>query len=126
MRTVLRGQVHRSDGGFVLLFCLLSMSANLATTAWASERASASSIIKVTPYFVDGKQYGYRLYPVSNPATFEEIGLEPGDLLLGVDGISMSRVDGYAIFFKRLDSAAPVVLRVLRSSGEIEIDAQLK
>ena len=102
------------------------MSANLATTAWASERASASSIIKVTPYFVDGKQYGYRLYPVSNPATFEEIGLEPGDLLLGVDGISMSRVDGYAIFFKRLDSAAPVVLRVLRSSGEIEIDAQLK
>ncbi|QBY04634.1 type II secretion system protein GspC [Thalassotalea sp. HSM 43] len=42
--------------------------------------------IKISPYRVEGKVAGYRLMPSKNPEFFQEVGLQPGDVAVQING----------------------------------------
>ncbi len=49
-----------------------------------------SDVIRPTPYFVNGQQSGYRVYPGRNRQQFSDLGLRPGDLIKDVDGQALT------------------------------------
>ena len=58
-----------------------------------------ADVIRPTPYFVNGQQQGYRVYPGRNRDQFTALGLRPGDLIKDIDGAVSDRSDaGHADF----------------------------
>ena len=45
-----------------------------------------ADVIRPTPYFVNGEQQGYRVYPGRDREQFASLGLRPGDLIKEIDG----------------------------------------
>lgn len=104
---------------FAMYWCVFCMDAS-------ADGGRAANIIRPTPYFVSGKQAGYRLYPGSYPATYEAMGLQPGDLLFEMDG--RATVEPRAIFelFERLDSGNAVNVRVRRDYEVVSLLLQIR
>lgn len=110
----------------VLAVVLIVASSLLASPGDAvAEAGPSASIIRATPYFESGHQRGYRLYPRSDPAPYEKLGLEPGDLLLEVDGQPMAEPRAHVRFFERLDTGMPVAVKIWRGAELIELTLQL-
>jgi general secretion pathway protein C len=76
--------------------------------------AQLSDIIRPTPYFVDGQQQGYRVYPGRNRAQFSALGLRPGDLIKDIDGQALSDPSQAMQIFQSLGSADEVSVTVER------------
>ncbi|MDZ7643386.1 MAG: type II secretion system protein GspC [Woeseiaceae bacterium] len=49
-----------------------------------------ADVIRPTPYFVNGQQQGYRVYPGRNRRQFAALGLRPGDLIKDIDGAALT------------------------------------
>ena len=79
-----------------------------------------SDVIRPTPYFVDGQQQGYRVYPGRNRAQFTALGLRPGDLIKDIDGQSLSDPSQAMQIFQSLGSADQVSVTVERD-GQPEV-----
>jgi general secretion pathway protein C len=79
-----------------------------------------SDIIRPTPYFVDGQQQGYRVYPGRNRAQFTALGLRPGDLIKDIDGQALSDPSQAMQIFQTLGSADQVSVTVERD-GQPEV-----
>jgi general secretion pathway protein C len=52
--------------------------------------ARLADVIRPTPYFVNGQQQGYRVYPGRDRRQFAALGLRPGDLIKDIDGQSLT------------------------------------
>ena len=79
-----------------------------------------SDVIRPTPYFVDGQQQGYRVYPGRNRAQFTALGLRPGDLVKDIDGQSLSDPQQAMKIFQTLGNSSEVSVTVERN-GQPEI-----
>lgn len=79
-----------------------------------------SDVIRPTPYFVDGQQQGYRVYPGRNRAQFTALGLRPGDLVKDIDGQALSDPTQAMEIFQTLGSASEVSVTVERN-GQPEV-----
>lgn len=79
-----------------------------------------SDIIRPTPYFVDGQQQGYRVYPGRNRAQFSALGLRPGDLIKDIDGQALSDPAQAMQIFQSLGTADQVSVTVERD-GQPEV-----
>lgn len=86
----------------------------------AQNVSSLSDVIRPTPYFVDGQQQGYRVYPGRNRAQFTALGLRPGDLVKEIDGQSLSDQSQAMQIFQSLGSADQVSVTVERD-GQPEV-----
>lgn len=73
-----------------------------------------ADVIRPTPYFVNGEQQGYRVYPGRNRAQFAELGLRPGDLIKDIDGQSLSDPAQAMQIFQSLGTASQVSVTVER------------
>jgi len=80
----------------------------------AQNVANLSDVIRPTPYFVDGQQQGYRVYPGRNRAQFSALGLRPGDLIKDIDGQALSDPAQAMQIFQSLGSADQVSVTVER------------
>ena len=117
----------RNPGSSILMAILvLATCLAISPEPATAEASESASIIRATPYFVGGKQRGYRLFPISDPAPYEAMGLQPGDLLLEVDGKPMVEPRAHLDLFERLDSGISVVVKILRSDEVVEITVQLQ
>ncbi len=74
-----------------------------------------ADVIRPTPYFVNGQQQGYRVYPGRNRAQFAALGLRPGDLIKDIDGQALSDPTQAMKIFQSLDSADQVSVTVERN-----------
>lgn len=74
-----------------------------------------SDIIRPTPYFVDGQQQGYRVYPGRDRAQFTALGLRPGDLIKDIDGQALTDPAQAMQIFQSLGSADEVSVTVERN-----------
>lgn len=101
--------------------CLLASPGSAAADAGPS-----ASIIRATPYYVSAKQRGYRLYPISDPAPYEALGLQPGDLLLEVDGQPMIEPHAHLRLFELLDSGSLVGVKLRRNDEVVELTLRLE
>ena len=79
-----------------------------------------ADVIRPTPYFVNGQQQGYRVYPGRNRQQFAALGLRPGDLIKDIDGQSLTDPTQAMQIFQSLDSADQVSVTVERN-GQPEV-----
>jgi general secretion pathway protein C len=86
----------------------------------AQNVSQLSDVIRPTPYFVDGQQQGYRVYPGRNRAQFTALGLRPGDLVKDIDGQSLDDPTQAMKIFQTLGSASEVSVTVERN-GQPEV-----
>ncbi|NNF40390.1 MAG: type II secretion system protein GspC [Woeseiaceae bacterium] len=74
-----------------------------------------SDVIRPTPYFVNGQQNGYRVYPGRNRKQFSELGLRPGDLIKDINGQSLTDPTQAMQVFETLGTSEQVTVTVERN-----------
>ena len=74
-----------------------------------------SDVIRPTPYFVNGQQSGYRVYPGRDRQQFSALGLRPGDLIKDIDGQSLTDPTQAMQIFQSLGTAEQVTVTVERN-----------
>jgi general secretion pathway protein C len=74
-----------------------------------------SDVIRPTPYFVNGQQSGYRVYPGRDRQQFSSLGLRPGDLIKDIDGQSLTDPTQAMQIFQSLGTADQVTVTVERN-----------
>jgi general secretion pathway protein C len=84
-------------------------------TTVAQNVAKLADVIRPTPYFVNGQQQGYRVYPGRNRQQFAALGLRPGDLIKDIDGQSLTDPTQAMKIFQSLDRADQVSVTVERN-----------
>ena len=77
--------------------------------------------IRPTPYFVSGKQTGYRVYPGSDRKQFMALGLISGDLITNVNGNSLEDPKEAMQIFQSIENDDKVTLTVIRNDESREI-----
>jgi len=81
----------------------------------AQNVSQLADVIRPTPYFVNGEQQGYRVYPGRNRAQFAALGLRPGDLIKDIDGQSLTDPSQAMQIFQSLGGADQVSVTVERN-----------
>jgi len=74
-----------------------------------------ADVIRPTPYFVNGQQQGYRVYPGRDRQQFAALGLRPGDLIKDIDGQALNDPEQAMQIFQSLDSSDQVSVTVERN-----------
>ena len=74
-----------------------------------------ADVIRPTPYFVNGQQRGYRVYPGRDRRQFAALGLRPGDLVREIDGQSLTDPTQAMQIFQSLGTAQQVSVTVERN-----------
>jgi len=77
--------------------------------------------IRPTPYFADGKQTGYRVYPGSDRKQFMALGLISGDLITNVNGESLEDPREAMKIFQSIENDRKVTLTIIRNDEAKEI-----
>ena len=86
----------------------------------ASNVSQLADVIRPTPYFENGQQQGYRVYPGRNRQQFAALGLQPGDLIKDIDGQALTDPETAAEIFRSLGNADQVSVTVERN-GQPEV-----
>jgi general secretion pathway protein C len=81
----------------------------------AQNVSKLADVIRPTPYFVNGQQQGYRVYPGRDRQQFAALGLRPGDLIKDIDGQALNDPTQAMQIFQSLDSADQVSVTVERN-----------
>ena len=81
----------------------------------AQNVSKLADVIRPTPYFVNGQQQGYRVYPGRDRQKFAKLGLRPGDLIKDIDGQSLTDPNQAMQIFESLNSADQVSVTVERN-----------
>jgi general secretion pathway protein C len=76
-----------------------------------------ADVIRPTPYFVNGEQQGFRVYPGRNRAQFQALGLRPGDLIREIDGQSLADQTQAMQIFQSLGEVSQVTVTVERDGN---------
>jgi general secretion pathway protein C len=77
--------------------------------------ARLADVIRPTPYFVNGQQQGYRVYPGRDRRQFASLGLRPGDLIKDIDGQALTDPTQAMQIFQSLGTADQVSVTVERN-----------
>ena len=112
-------QVNRRDRTEVMRPTVSQESQSIQAVV-AQNVSQLSDVIRPTPYFVDGQQQGYRVYPGRNRAQFTALGLRPGDLVKDIDGQALTDPTQAMEIFQTLGSASEVSVTVERN-GQPEV-----
>ena len=86
----------------------------------AENVSKLADVIRPTPYFVNGQQQGYRVYPGRDRESFSRLGLRPGDLILDIDGQSLTDPTQAMQIFETLGDSDQVSVTVERN-GEPQV-----
>jgi len=70
----------------------------------------------ITMHEVDGRMIGFRLQPRNNSQVFEQLGLEPGDVLTEVNGIRLESVSNTAEVLRALSESPQANVTIRRNS----------
>ncbi len=81
--------------------------------------------IRVRPYFEDGKPSGILLSGIRKNSIFEEMGLQSGDVVKGVNGKEIQSVDDALKFYQNLKSSNAVELQIQRNGDAQTINYQI-
>jgi general secretion pathway protein C len=77
--------------------------------------ARLADVIRPTPYFVNGQQQGYRVYPGRDRRQFAALGLRPGDLIKDIDGQSLTDPTQAMQIFQSLGNSSQVSVTLERN-----------
>ncbi len=74
--------------------------------------------VRVTPEQRDGQLVGYKLMPRKDAALFRQLGLQPGDLAIEINGVPLSDIQQAARIINDLRDASEAAIKIERD-GEI-------
>lgn len=74
-----------------------------------------TELLRPEPVFSGGHLLGYRIYPGSNPAAFARLGLQPGDLVLDINGTPLNDPAQDPQIFATLGDSSEATVTVLRA-----------
>ncbi len=94
-------------------------SRNSIQSVVSNNLTNLADVIRPTPYFSNGKQVGYRVYPGRNRQQFAALGLRPGDLIKDIGGQALTDPTQAMQVFQSLGSAQEVSVTVERN-GQAE------
>jgi general secretion pathway protein C len=87
----------------------------------AQDPGSVAEIMRPQPVFANGQQRGYRVYPGRNRQQFQQLGLQPGDLVTAINGTPLDDPARGMEIFKSIGSAAQVRVTVERKGRQQEL-----
>ncbi|MGD9889201.1 MAG: type II secretion system protein N [Halothiobacillaceae bacterium] len=87
--------------------------------------AELSKEFRLTPVTEAGKLRGYRLRALRNPDMLQRAGLEADDVLISVNGTSLTQANDLPKFIKDLRTATVIDAVVLRNGSEIPLHLDL-
>ncbi|MEW5838514.1 MAG: type II secretion system protein N [Pseudomonadota bacterium] len=87
--------------------------------------ADLAKEFRLTPVTEAGKLRGYRLRALRNPELLQRAGMEADDILLSVNGTSLTQANDLPKFIKDLRSATSIDAVVLRNGSEIPLHLDL-
>jgi general secretion pathway protein C len=87
--------------------------------------AELSKEFRLTPVSEGGKLRGYRLRALRSPEMLQRAGLEADDVLISVNGTSLTQANDLPKFIKDLRTATAIDAVVLRNGSEIPLHLDL-
>jgi general secretion pathway protein C len=85
-----------------------------------------ADLVTMRPYKRNGKLIGFRILPKKDPALLASFGVQPGDVVTSVNGITLDSDRQGIAALRRLRSASNVDLIVLRGGAEIPLSISLE
>ncbi|HEX4025395.1 MAG TPA: type II secretion system protein GspC [Steroidobacteraceae bacterium] len=103
-----------------------AQSAPTGTTMRANP-AVLAGLVRVQPVFSQGKLSGYRIFPngKNGPATFRQLGLVAGDMILAVNGTSLDDPARAMEVLQTLSSSGSATITVMRNGAAQEVNLNL-
>lgn len=77
------------------------------------------------PYNENGKLKGYRLQPQGNTALFDQVGLNPNDVVIAINGVQLNDPAKGLKALRELQKAKQVDITVLRNGSEIPLHFEI-
>ncbi|MGH8161291.1 MAG: type II secretion system protein GspC [Gammaproteobacteria bacterium] len=91
-----------------------------------SHPGSFSDYMQLRPYDKNGHMAGYRVYPGKQPALFKKAGLVPGDIVTGVNGVTLDSPASSLKAIRELRQAqGPIRLEILRKGHRMSVTINL-
>jgi general secretion pathway protein C len=111
--TITRAAAPRPGGGS-------QFADNLRRIAETNPTAFAE-IVRPQPVFANGVQRGYRVYPGRNRQQFAKLGLQPGDLVLSINGTPLDDPQRGMEIFNTIGTSDRVTVTVERNGQSQEL-----
>ncbi len=87
----------------------------------AQNPASGADLLRPQPVFAGGSLRGYRVYPGRNRAQFAGLGLQPGDLVMAVNGAALDDPNRGLEILRGIGQGSAVTLTVDRGGQQQQI-----
>lgn len=87
----------------------------------AQDPGSVAEIMRPQPVFSGGQQRGYRVYPGRNRQQFQQLGLQPGDLITAINGTPLDDAARGMEIFRSIGSASQVRVSIERKGRQQEL-----
>ncbi len=82
---------------------------------------ATGDLLRPQPYFMGGSLRGYRVYPGRNRAQFASLGLQPGDLVMAVNGTALDDPNRGLEILRGIGQGGAVTLTVERGGQQQQI-----
>ena len=84
-----------------------------------------ASLLTVSPVQADGAIIGYRISPSKERAAFDALGFQPGDMVTGVNGLSLSDTTNTLKLYTLMKDATAATFDITREGGNVIINVDL-
>ena len=84
-----------------------------------------ASLLTVSPVQADGAIIGYRISPSKERAAFDALGFQPGDMVTGVNGLSLSDTTNTLKLYTLMKDATAATFDITREGGNVNISVDL-
>jgi len=92
------------------------------TISFAETNPTAfAEVVRPQPVFANGVQRGYRVYPGRNRQQFAKLGLQPGDLVLSINGTPLDDPQRGMEIFNTIGTSDRVSVTVERNGQSQEL-----
>ena len=82
-------------------------------------------VVSASPIMVDGQMVGLEVHPARNAREFTAAGLEPGDVVISVEGMPVSEITDYREILQELGNASSVALSLERDGQPLSLSISL-
>lgn len=95
--------------------------ARIDREAWMNDPQRFMEVISASPVLLDGEMYGLEVNPSHNAREFEAAGLQPGDVIIAVEGTPVSDINDYRDILQEFGSASSVSVSLERNGEPMNI-----
>ncbi|UAW97489.1 type II secretion system protein GspC [Halopseudomonas nanhaiensis] len=95
--------------------------ARIDRDAWLEDPSRFMEVITASPVLQDGQMYGLEVNPSRNAREFEAAGLQPGDVIIAVEGTPVSEINDYRDILQELGDASSVAVSLERNGEPMNI-----